>query len=267
MGLAYATAGERGTPVLLIMGFLAPGGAWGEQIPALRVHHRVAWYDHRGLGRTESPPGVWTIGTFAGDAVRLMDHLGWDQAHVVGVSMGGMIAQQIALGHRDRLRSLTLITTHNGSPRARVPTAEGAMRFVLANATPKRRRLSHLMRLLFPPEHLAKTDVAELKRSLQASFGGRISRRTRLGHLSVVATHRAGRRLRRLTGLPTLIVKAGRDVLVPPRESDRLHRHIPGSTLLDLTESGHGCLSQCTEEVNAALLAHFEAADGAGPLR
>src|SRR5262245_40350600 len=95
--LYFEHAGETGTPVLLLTGWAVGGGVWEYQVPALAPRHRVAWLDNRGAGKTTAPTRAWTTAEMARDALALMDHLGWPDAHIVGASMGGMIAQEIAL--------------------------------------------------------------------------------------------------------------------------------------------------------------------------
>ena len=101
------------------------GAVWGPQVDELRVDHRCCHYDHLGVGESDPGPLLRTIPAMADDAVRIMDDLHWDRSHVVGVSMGGMIAQEIALRSADRCRSLTLIATHDGAPIASLPTLKG----------------------------------------------------------------------------------------------------------------------------------------------
>ena len=107
------------------MGFGMPGAVWGPQVDDLQADHRCCYYDHLGVGDSDRGPFLRTIPSMAEDAVRIMDDLSWDRAHVVGVSMGGMIAQELALGFGDRCRSLTLVATHGGAPIASLPTARG----------------------------------------------------------------------------------------------------------------------------------------------
>src|SRR3954471_8301499 len=88
--LAYHVEGAAGPPVLLVMGFGMSGVVWRPQVGALRAEHRVAFYDHLGLGDSDPAPPRPTMATMAGDALRVLDALDWPSAHVVGVSMGGM---------------------------------------------------------------------------------------------------------------------------------------------------------------------------------
>lgn len=262
VSLAFGARGTKGTPVLLIMGYTVPGRAWVHQVPSLSRQHQVVWFDHRGCGNTEAAPGAYTMPLLAGDACCLMDHLGWRAAHVVGVSMGGMVAQELALQHPDRIRSLCLIATHAGGRiRAKLPPLRGLMGFARANIGPRKKRLDAVPRLLFPEAFLATCDRSWLKAVLRSDFGTPISPRYRLSQLAAVLRHDTVRRLHRLANTPTLVVKPHQDLLVDPAENDRLARLIPGAGLLDLPEAGHGVVRQCYRELNAALLKHFAAAD------
>ena len=107
------------------MGFGMPGAVWGPQVDELQSDHRCCHYDHLGVGESDRGPFLRTIPAMADDAVRILDDLSWDRAHVVGVSMGGMIAQELALRSSDRCQSLTLVATHGGAPVASFPTLRG----------------------------------------------------------------------------------------------------------------------------------------------
>jgi len=257
--LAHDLCGVDGAPVLLIIGLGAPGSAWVHQVPDLSRQHRVAWYDHRGTGRSTAPATPYTTRDLADDAARLLDHLGWPRAHIVGVSMGGMVAQELCLAHRPRCLSLALIATRAGRG---LPTRDGLIRFLRANLAGQGRRLPHLKRLLFPPAYLASADHARLDRILTADFDQPITPGHRLAQIQAVMRHDTRRRLGQLAGLPTLIVKPCLDLLIRPEENDQLHRLIPGSTLLAFPDAGHGIIRQCPERLNQALLGHFASASG-----
>src|SRR5437016_651031 len=101
----------HGDPLLLIMGLAADSTAWLFQVPAFAEHYRTITFDNRGVGRSAKPAGPYTITAMAKDAVGLLDMLGIARTHVVGVSMGGMIAQELALHHPERVRGLVLACT------------------------------------------------------------------------------------------------------------------------------------------------------------
>jgi len=112
----YEVHGE-GPPLVLAHGYTASLEMWREQVPALAAKHRLIIYDTRGHGRTTAPPDESAYGLareYVADQLALMDHLGVETAHVGGLSMGGMIAQEFALQHPERLRSLLLLDTGPG---------------------------------------------------------------------------------------------------------------------------------------------------------
>lgn len=259
--LRWWSAGQRGPRVLLIMGFGMRGDIWRPQIEDLRGDHRVAWFDNRGIGESErGPKRLWTMKDMARDTLRVMDALGWEDAHLVGVSMGGMIAQETALMAESRLRSLSLIVTHEGGRLGWLPTAEGLRRFLEVHFRREDERFEALQRLLYPPEFLATCDPDELRARMEAQVGRRVSKDTFLGQLHAVLRHDTGSRLGQLR-LPTLVIKAGRDVLVPPARSDRLRRRIAHARLVEFPEAGHGVTFQCKHELSAALRRHFAQAE------
>ena len=104
-----------GEPVVLVMGLGYPSDMWFRVIPSLAASHRVLRLDNRGAGRTGDVPGApYTVETMAGDVLAVLDAAGEASAHVVGISMGGLIAQEVAMTAPDRVRSLVLGCTHPG---------------------------------------------------------------------------------------------------------------------------------------------------------
>ena len=262
--LAYDVhAGGPKAPVLMVMGFGLPGRVWRFVIPELTGERRVITFDNRGAGRSEAPPGGYRMAMMADDAVQLLDHLGLDKVHLVGVSMGGMICQELALAHRDRLWSLSLLATHPGGALNRLPRAAGAWHFLTASfARGSSQRLRHVARLLFPKPFREQVGDAWLMERLREDFADPPPRSSRRSQLAAVARHDTRARLPRLAGLPTLIVKPEADLLVRPHNSELLHELIPGSTIVRFADAGHGLIRQKGAELGVALRAHFAAAEG-----
>src|SRR4051794_19933491 len=113
-----------GEPLLLIMGLGYTLDMWYRTTPVFAEHYRVIVFDNRGVGRSDVPPGPYALSLMASDAARVMDAAGVESAHVFGVSMGGMIAQEFALRYPARVRSLVLGCTTCGGPQAVVADAE-----------------------------------------------------------------------------------------------------------------------------------------------
>jgi pimeloyl-ACP methyl ester carboxylesterase len=129
--LSYVRCGS-GEPLLLIMGMAGHVGMWREDFLALLAKDfDVVAYDHRGIGDSTDVPGQFTIAELAADADALLDHLGWDSTHVFGISMGGMVAQELVVEHPSRVRRLVLGCTYCGGPRTN-PMAPGPMRMMTA---------------------------------------------------------------------------------------------------------------------------------------
>ncbi|MBC7679147.1 MAG: alpha/beta fold hydrolase, partial [Pseudorhodobacter sp.] len=111
--LNYVLEGEGEQTIVLINGLADDLVSWDFQVPALlAAGHRVLRFDNRGIGESSAPAGPYTSRMLADDAKALVDHLGLTDIHLMGVSMGGMIAQEYALAHPEDLRSLTLACTY-----------------------------------------------------------------------------------------------------------------------------------------------------------
>ncbi|MGI8825054.1 MAG: alpha/beta fold hydrolase [Chloroflexota bacterium] len=110
VSLYYEIRGD-GPNLVLIEGLGYHTWMWYRQLPAFAPHFRTLIYDNRGVGRSDIPPGPYTHEQNAGDLEALLDHLGWERTHVLGVSMGGFIAQQFAVSYLDRVDRLVLVAT------------------------------------------------------------------------------------------------------------------------------------------------------------
>ncbi|MBW1761384.1 MAG: alpha/beta hydrolase [Deltaproteobacteria bacterium] len=226
------------------------------QVDELQNDHRCCHYDHLGVGESDRGPFLRTIPAMADDAVRILDDLSWDRAHVVGVSMGGMIAQELALRSADRCESLTLVATHGGAPVAALPTLRGLRFFVQGLFGGPKNRMRSLPRLLYTDEFLESIGPKALRSHLDVRLGHPPALRTVLGQLYAVWRHSTESRLSQIQ-LPTLLVRPGKDILIRPTQTDRLAERIPNTRVLRFDDAGHGVTFQKAAELNAALRAHF----------
>jgi len=247
--LFYEAHGE-GDPLLLIMGLAADSTAWLFQVPELARHYRTIVFDNRGVGRSSKPRGPYTIHEMADDAAGLLDVIGIERAHVVGVSMGGMIAQELALRHPKRVRGLVLGCTFPEpdaeSERQRQfslarfggrVTASGETEIDVSAVDPLM-LFQHLLPRVFNQSFIDR----ELPKLLQI-FGGALqygfSLEAILGQVEAIMGHRATDRLREITA-PTLVITGDADLLVSPANSDVLARNIPGAKLVKIPGGSHG---------------------------
>ena len=277
--MAIATVGDieiyyeehgHGDPLLLIMGLAADSTAWMFQIPDFARNYRTIAYDNRGVGRTSKPIGPYSIHQMAADALGLLDALGIDRAHVLGVSMGGMIAQELVLRHPERVRSLVLACTYPEPDesvemqRAFVVnqfggtvSASGEVQVDLSTVNPMM-FLQHLLPTVFNQEFIDR----ELPKLLQV-FSGALqygfSMEAILGQVAAVMGHQATDRLHRITA-PTLVITGDADRLVSPANSDVLAREIPGAKLVRIEGGSHGFNFETPERFNREVLEFLAAA-------
>ena len=148
--LAFEVRGD-GPPVLMIQGVGVHGGGWGPQVDGLSDRYRCLTFDNRGMGRSQPLAGPLTVDRMADDARALMDAQGRDSAHVVGHSLGGLVALNLALADRSRVRSLSLLCTFaRGRDTTRL-TAAMVWTALLTRIGPRRLRRRAFLELVLPP--------------------------------------------------------------------------------------------------------------------
>jgi pimeloyl-ACP methyl ester carboxylesterase len=246
----YEVRGE-GSPLLLLMGWRASLDWWPEPLlAALERRHRLILLDNRGVGRTGDPGGFYSMGQMADDAVALLDDLGVAEADVFGVSMGGMIAQEVALRHRRRVRRLVLAGTHCGR-RARVGSTPAMRRaWVRALRAPWRVE-ENLLYLLFSADRGAidPQALAELERVVARSPA---TPWASAKQWLAIMRHDTYARLPSISA-PTLVVTGEDDLMVAPGNSEVLARRIPGARLVTFPATGHALLRSRAAELDALL--------------
>jgi pimeloyl-ACP methyl ester carboxylesterase len=257
--LYWESTGE-GAPVLLIMGLGLSGGAWWRTVPVLARRLRVITFDHRGVGRSRAFSPVYTTEAMADDAVSVLDAAGIDRAHVYGISLGGMVAQQLALRHPARVGSLVLGATSPGGPRSVRPDPE-VLDFVRGRLG---MRSEDAARASVPfnygprcrSEHPTRIEE-DVARRLASPFNERAYRE----QLFAAGLHNTYGRLPRIAA-PTLVVHGRHDRMVPVGNGELLAARIPGSRLRILEDSGH--LYPTEEPEVDDEIAGFLAAQGEG---
>jgi pimeloyl-ACP methyl ester carboxylesterase len=226
-----------GAPVLLIHGLGLSGGAWWRTVDALSPGMCVITFDNRGIGRSESLMPAYTTEAMADDAVAVLDDLGLEDAHVYGISLGGMVAQQIALRHANRVRSLVLGATQPGGRRA-VHAVEEVLSFF-------RRRSGMLMEeaawASVPynyGERARGEQVDRIADDIERRLTNPFNEQAYRAQLFAAALHNCYGRLDRIRA-PVLVVHGERDRVIPVENAHLLAGRIPGSELCLLPEAGH----------------------------
>ncbi|MGH8963680.1 MAG: alpha/beta fold hydrolase [Jatrophihabitantaceae bacterium] len=233
-GLYYERRGS-GAPLLLIQGMAGHHALWGEPLLGrLERDFDVVTYDHRGIGDSTDVPGQFTIADLAADAADLLDRLGWDSAHVMGISMGGMIAQELVLAQPDRVRTLVLGCTYAGGAGSSL-AAPGPARMVAGMNTGSAElaiRAAYEANLS-PAFRADDSHFAPFKHT---SLSVRVPVPLRQIQASLV--HDTSERLPSVSA-PTLVVHGTVDEMLLYSNGVQIARLIPGATLHTLADVGH----------------------------
>jgi 3-oxoadipate enol-lactonase len=259
--LYYEVYGQ-GEPLLLIMGLGANHLAWSAQVPVYAREFRVIVFDNRGTGQSDFPQGVdCTIPLMADDATALLDFLGVDSAHVYGVSMGGMIAQEMALRHPEKVRSLILGATSPGGSRAVAPDAQALRALVEQGLVVDRGVSPALLEVLFSPAYLA-AHGSELMETFQSMADyPTTSQEAYAAQFRASAAHDAYDRLPDIA-VPTLVLHGTDDPLLPVGNGRILAERIPGAKLVLFEGARHGYFIEKQAEADAAVLDFLRAQSG-----
>ncbi len=250
--LHYETFGDPGKPaVLLIMGLAVSSRAW-DRLPALLgSDFHVLLFDNRGTGRSGRADFGYRMSDMAADAAAVLDASGQASAHVFGISMGGMVAQELAIQLPARVRSLALGCTFASWRAHTAPSLGTKLDLLLLNlgfVTPAR-----ISRVLVSAEwHQAHPESA-LRWMRRAE---RTALRYATAQLLAIALHETRPRLHQIRA-PTLVITGSADKLVPAANSEVLARSIPGARLLVLPGAGHVFPLEREQESVAALREHF----------
>lgn len=259
-----ATAHGRGPALLMIPGLGSSRRVYEPVVPLLAEHHRVIVYDPRGIGDSEVTDGPYTMAQLAADATCVLDAAGEEQAAVFGASMGGMVAQHLALDHPQRVARLVLACTGPGTPHA-VPAERDATRALLGKGakTPEEAYRIASSVLYTPTFRAAHPDFVEA----QVRERGRRPVRARAfsAQYEAVRHHDTWDRLPEL-GMPVLVVHGSNDEVMPPGNGELLARRIPGARLAILDGLGHMFFHE-DPEASARVILDFlddEGPQGAG---
>lgn len=236
ISLYYETHG-RGYPVLLIPGLNADSASWADVYLKFAGHFRVIGLDNRSSGRSDTPDKPYSVRDMAEDAIALLDHLKIKRCHVIGHSMGGFIAQEMAINHPARVDKLVLeATAPDVSARNNMLVAELLGRFEKDNDNEAlMRSWSYWM---FSPEKFERKGYIERFIKNASSYPYLQSAEGFRGQVNAIGTFNACPRLKKI-GAGTLVITGRDDILIYPAESMKLVRGIRGSVLEEIAGAGH----------------------------
>ncbi len=224
----------QGEPLVLLMGFGADGNTWEKHVAEYEKHFRCILIDNRGVGSSDQPKGPYSTALMAEDAFAVMRDAGVENARVAGISMGGAIAQELALRHPEAVKSLVLISTWSRFDNYATTVYENLKR-IRRVASPS--AFTELLQLwIFAPPYY-EGHLDELRED-QANADGRQSQDGFEGQLDACIRHDATDRLSGIR-VPTMITVGEMDIFTPPAFSDVLHAGIKGSEYARFPTGGH----------------------------
>jgi 3-oxoadipate enol-lactonase len=235
--LDYERSGS-GPPLLAIMGMSGTALHWGEPfLRGLREHFEVIVYDHRGVGRSTRLEGSVTIAQMAADAAGLLSALELDSAHVLGISMGGMVAQELALEHPELIRTLTLGCTYCGGEGAGLTAPEVMQRLTEAMMSGDRQRALRVGWEINVSPALA-ADSASYERFLAVAEEYAVAVPVVMAQAQACMAHDTNARLAAVS-MPTLVIHGTADEMLPVSNGHLIASRIPGARLEILEGVGH----------------------------
>ena len=255
VNIDYAVHG-RGEPLVLIQGLGGPRSGWIFQTRAFGKYYRVITFDNRGVGRSDKPSGSYTVRTMADDTIAVLDYLGVDKAHVLGISLGGMIAQEIAINYPERVRKLILACTAaetgatdesvikamglgDGSSEAEITDLRSADMLKVMSAVISLSYNRKLFKVLLLP--LAK---------IYLRFG---EVKAISGQLEAAAAYSTLDRLQQIKA-PTLVIVGTGDKLMPVHSSEVLANRIPDAELVRVEGGSHAFFMEMRGRFNKEVL-------------
>ena len=252
----YRTWGDPDAdPLLMIMGLGLSCGAWDRLPDRLATRFRVLAFDHRGTGFSGRAQGTCSMAQLAADALAVLDAEAVPAANVFGISMGGMVAQELALTWPGRVRALALGATFASFRDSEKPSLEALLDLLLLNCGARFATAERVGRLLV--SHPFRQRALDW---LRGDAGQVDSLWAALAQLAAVVRHGPGERLRALRA-PTLVLSGDADRVVPVENAHRLAALIPGARLKVLPGAGHAFPLEREEETARLLLEHFGSAE------
>lgn len=252
----YHEVRGNGDPLILVSGLGGGTWSWYGQVPVLQDQFKVITVDNRGAGRSGMPPGPYRMSQFAADALAVLDHLEIEQAFVLGLSMGGMIAQELTLMAPDRVRALILGCTHCGGGLRIAPDPKTLAAFVNNEGLSPEQIIEKNLPFFFSHNCFEqRPQVVEAYRRVQVASPVQ-PEHAFTAQLEAIRSFDCSSRLAGIV-VPTLVVAGTEDVLVPFENGRILAAQIPDARLLTMEGAGHALHAECCDELNRLTVDFF----------
>lgn len=251
----YETKG-KGQSLLLVSGLSGGTWSWYKQVPFFEAYFQTITFDNRGAGRSSMPAGPYSIKQLAADAACLLDHLELGKVFLLGLSMGGMIAQELALLKPDRIKAMVLGCTHCGGS-LRVPPSQQVLGTLMNNeGLDQAQIIDKNLPLFFSsdcrknrPQVVESYRKVQIEAPLQPEYAFH-------AQLQAIGNFACCDRLDQIH-IPTLILTGTEDVLVPPQNAHLLAERISNSKLVEFSGAGHAIHAECADLLNRTSLDFF----------
>ena len=246
----YEVHGD-GEPLLCVMGLAADTLSWALNVPGLAERHRTIVFDNRDVGQSSMAEGPYELSDMAQDALALADELDLDSFHLLGISMGGAISQQLAVAAPERVRTLTLAVTFasGGAYSRELSRVWGARRKAISHE----QHIDELMLLCFSEELYENDDFIGYIRQMMLSNPHPQPVDAFARQIAAASGHDVRDRLGSLS-MPVHVVGAEHDILVPVWKSRELAELIPGARLTVMDAAAHGLNTERAQEFNQLVL-------------
>jgi pimeloyl-ACP methyl ester carboxylesterase len=252
-----------GPPIVFIQGVGVCGSGWLPQVRELRSRFTCLCFDNRGMGASQPAGQPISVARMAADARALMDHLGWDSAHVVGHSLGGPVALDLAFGRPRRVRSLALLCTISRGADATRMSRQMLWIGLRSRIGPRRARRRAFMEIVMPPGWASRAEADHVAADLAELFGHDLADQPPIvaQQLGALRRYDATSRLGELEGIPALVMSAAHDPIAPPRFGEALAAALPGARYVEFPDAAHGLPIQHAAAINALLAEHIDHAE------
>jgi pimeloyl-ACP methyl ester carboxylesterase len=237
-----------GVPLVLISGLGTTSRVWHRSRPVFAKSYRTVALDNRGVGQSDVPPGIYPIPLMASDVIAVLNAAGVQSAHVFGASMGGMIAQEVALQYPERVRSLILGCTAAGGPHAIQPRPEALQALMRVGMTPEESDA-----VFAPFLYAADTPRKRIDEDMAIRLQWFPSPLGYLGQLQGIWGWEAYSRLSQIRA-PTLVIHGEADALIPAANANLIANRIAGAKLLLIPHAAHVFWTDQPETTHQAVL-------------